>query len=865
MPVDIGTARVVISGDYSRLASDFAAAQGVAATGARNISTAVGGAYQQSSLLVDQFGRAITSTITPVKNATTATLDYSAAGKELAETLIKIAGAEVAEAEATEAVATAHQHAVSEIQATSGALRVIEGNGGIRAAERFLATTLRLGPILTAAFPVVGAIALGAAIEHLIGRTEELKKAQEELAQQTEAADQAMQSEARTIATINIDAVRQLFGGAAGSHAQATQLRQDLKATQDAAGDLVDHLRIYVDEATDSWKLALPSWLGGTEGEIRAKINTVQEALRNVRSQARVITEQIADDERQATRQRAIDGAQAQIAALANVTAATQREADISKTSALAVVQAQREGEQQRIAGLDSEYARVVATGAEAVRAAQSVADLDKGYALAARDNAIAAAQARAALASVGQDPIAQAKTQIEAQGEIAAAKDAYRKQVTEADQAVTEATNRSTLAVIELNQKTAESLRNLVREGWDNVTAAAKRTQDGVEKSVDAQLAALARVQEVQAKSTGEVNAAKTQGDKLAVERAFALQLNKTSADQIAQQTLINSLDEKARNDKLDGLKAELAIAEAISDEGTKKIRVAEIQARITLLNQQGANESYAAQTKLLELEQQRSLRGQISRGLPQGSIIDQTTAATARTVVGVVDGISSGLAQAVVQGKNLGQVFSQIGKSLATSLLTDVLKASLGGLLRSLLQLVPAFGAVSAAQGAAAATAAATTSAINTGEVLSQAAVAAAGAAAAVAWIPLIGPELAAAASASMFATIAGTYAPIAAFAKGGRPEPGVPYLVGEQGPEIRIDDGPGTIIPNGAFALPAVNAGGTSLSTPGQTAVRNSSSSLSFGDVHLHGVQDVRGLMREISRVAKNSHASNNAYNN
>jgi phage-related minor tail protein len=32
--------------------------------------------------------------------------------------------------------------------------------------------------------------------------------------------------------------------------------------------------------------------------------------------------------------------------------------------------------------------------------------------------------------------------------------------------------------------------------------------------------------------------------------------------------------------------------------------------------------------------------------------------------------------------------------------------------------------------------------------------------------------------------------------AFASGGRPQPGVPYIVGENGPEVRIDDGPGSI---------------------------------------------------------------------
>lgn len=53
------------------------------------------------------------------------------------------------------------QHGVSGVQAVSGALRVLEGGitNNLRAAERFTANVLGLGPILQAAFPVVGAIA----------------------------------------------------------------------------------------------------------------------------------------------------------------------------------------------------------------------------------------------------------------------------------------------------------------------------------------------------------------------------------------------------------------------------------------------------------------------------------------------------------------------------------------------------------------------------------------------------------------------------------------------------------------------------------------------------------------------------------
>lgn len=52
-------------------------------------------------------------------------------------------------------------HGVTNVQAVSGALRVMEGNmtNNLRAAERFLANTLKLGPAMQAIFPLVGGLA----------------------------------------------------------------------------------------------------------------------------------------------------------------------------------------------------------------------------------------------------------------------------------------------------------------------------------------------------------------------------------------------------------------------------------------------------------------------------------------------------------------------------------------------------------------------------------------------------------------------------------------------------------------------------------------------------------------------------------
>lgn len=72
-----------------------------------------------------------------------------------------------------------HKHTVSDVQATSAALRTLEGGitNNLRAAENFLAKTLNLGSALRVAFPVVGAIALAGVVSELIGKANEVYEA----------------------------------------------------------------------------------------------------------------------------------------------------------------------------------------------------------------------------------------------------------------------------------------------------------------------------------------------------------------------------------------------------------------------------------------------------------------------------------------------------------------------------------------------------------------------------------------------------------------------------------------------------------------------------------------------------------------
>lgn len=72
-------------------------------------------------------------------------------------------------AAAVSELGAAAEGSVPQMAAASAAVRLLEGNttGSIRAAERFLSTTLNLGPALQAAFPIFGALAFLGVIEHV--------------------------------------------------------------------------------------------------------------------------------------------------------------------------------------------------------------------------------------------------------------------------------------------------------------------------------------------------------------------------------------------------------------------------------------------------------------------------------------------------------------------------------------------------------------------------------------------------------------------------------------------------------------------------------------------------------------------------
>jgi hypothetical protein len=480
----------------------------------------------------------------------------------------------------------------------------------------------------------------------------------------------------------------------------------------------------------------------------------------------------------------------------------------------------------------------------------------------------IAGIEKRAAAESALEGPEEKGRAQITAQRLVLDARAESAAKITALGQAEKEAELRNQAALV-----------TAVRERADQVTSAWERSYNAVQKKARETFIQQAAPgafntlanqasEEILAKGKGQTDAEAIQTNKIALERAYGLEVVHTQAERLSFERQIADFDAQARNAKIAGLQKELelaATAMADSEDGSEKQvsdakRVAELYNQIAQARAQANNADSAAQSKLAIEKNNQTLGAQIKGQFGDGSALDKSKVATAHLVKDSVDGIASALARAAVQGKGLGQIFSQLGKQLAISALTSALKIGLESGLKALtplataalaavLKLIPAFGAVATAQAAAAATKKAVESAAAAASVTSAAGEGAAwGFESVMAALPFpVNVAVAPVVAATTFAQIMGFGAP-AAFAEGGEPPLGVPSLVGERGPELFIPHQLGTIIPNHQLKAFASSGGSAS-------SISSSSSSASqTNNFNIAGANNPRETARAVAQYLK-----------
>jgi hypothetical protein len=151
----------VVEASAQKMAASFAEAK-----------TAVKAATDAMSAAQLQFGKAAEQ---GSEQARAILNQYAAELNSAKAQLAELTAAEEEETAAADANTEAHTRQVSALMATGSSIRVLEGNimGSNRAAANFLATSLGLGPVLQAAFPVIGALAFGEVIDQI---TEKMAK-----------------------------------------------------------------------------------------------------------------------------------------------------------------------------------------------------------------------------------------------------------------------------------------------------------------------------------------------------------------------------------------------------------------------------------------------------------------------------------------------------------------------------------------------------------------------------------------------------------------------------------------------------------------------------------------------------------------
>lgn len=779
----IGGVSVLIGGDYSPLLAQFQAAQGAAAAAGNAVASAFGAGAAGAPQLVDQFGRAVQSTVAPVE---------------------ELAAAEGALTPAVETANAALTHQVSQLQATSGALRVLEGSGGIRAAERFLTMIPGVAAGAELLFPVVGAIALGEAISRIVSKSDDLKQGESELRQEVQKTDDAFAKMATTIDGLNVKQIGQEFGPAAAAQARANALASEAR---DAQKEIIG-LQSKIDQLKKS-----------AGGELQQRFNSstlLPDLPEKTKLQIASIEEQI--DQHLATVQGKYQEAaaalgesgllgkeqsgQLQAARISNEESANAHLATMARQVAELQISEGHATAQARIDAMHDTGAAAIASAAEELRVAQEKEASITALMASELPKRIALIRQHGAAESAGKSAPDQANIGSLTSGQVADAEADAAQQAFTLHADVVARQGALDEAQATQGRKVAAELATSWRESYDAITKAAKETSDAQAKATELVISTRTRVMEIEAKGKGQANAGAIEANKLAAERAYGQEVLHTGAQQVAFARELADYDSKARAAKLAGLQDDLKVAEAATGTLRDETRIATLKQEVASLTQQNNNADYAAQTKILGLIQQQSLARQLG--------------ATAQRIPGA---IGNAAAAGVINGKGIGQdihnALKGIGQEMLGSIFTKLVSTIL---VQTGVQ--AAFNAIfPIASTAQVVATTANTAALGflTAAVLTQ--------------MALLG------------------------FADGGSPPVGVPSMVGERGPELFIPHQSGVIVPNHALKGYASGAGNW------QSAVSGASSSaFSMGDMHVHlhgnqgGRQVVDHVMRELPKALK-----------
>lgn len=625
----IGGVAVQITGDISQLNAALGSAVSIAGIAGGNVA----GAFNTGAAGANEF--------------TAATEAAAAAEGEFAG--------------ATEVANAALGHQVSQLQATSGAIRTALGEQSIRAAERFLTMIPGLGAALQVAFPVIGAVALFSAISRVVGKSEDLKAALKEQQSQAEATNRADEELARTLDRIGASGIGRQFGTAAQSAAEATALK--LQANDIANQILDSESRIRGLRAQTTGKL-----IGGPSADVvNAQVATEEEKINQLLDKQQGLYAEAGQAAQESGQKRAQE---AGALGAARVSAEEQTNAHLqalNKVYSDESIAQSHAAVQIQIAAMHDREAAAVATAAEELRVAQA-----KEAAITSALNSevpkrIALIRAAGAAEAAGKSQPEQARIAVETGTKVGDYQAGADAKVLAAHEEATRAQTALDVAQGDHSRQIAEQLATAWERSYDAITKAAKETQDAIVKSTEAEATAQVRVMEIQDKAKGQLDETKIQGQKIALEGQYGSVAAHTLAQQIAYMQQIAALDHESREAKIAGLQAELQTAEALDSTLRDEIKIATLKGQIAQLSQQDANASQEAANAAASEARAKSAGGQVAASLNKAP-----------------GQLGNALAGGIVDGKNIGKDIRDslkgIGKEMLGEVFSGLITATLG-----------------------------------------------------------------------------------------------------------------------------------------------------------------------------------------
>lgn len=639
-----GSVFVTIDGDVSPLIAKYAQAEAASRAAGQNVAAGFNAAASGSDLATTSVDRLIQVIQEESAAASLAAQRNAALGTSIRQ------------------VGSAAAGTVPEMAAMSGGIRTLFGEQSIRAVERFGTSVLGLGPIMQTLFPIIGAVALVEMLGKVVGRSEEAKEAEKELADATQRSDEAFAHMQSTLNQLNVEHVARKFGAAAGKGAEVQVIDQQIQQAITHAGDLRDQINEIAYAAAESGKRFIP---------FNDVAKTAEDKMRNVSAQIAEVNAQIQElqgkkvsiGEAQGV-DAASEAGKLQSVRIAATEKANDHIAEMAKSNADIQIEQANALVQRQIAGMHDREAASVASANQEVQVAQQKMLALNAFLNQETKAEVDAIQARATAESAGKSKPEQAQISAKASGDVANAYAQNQQKQLSAVQTVVDAHTRAADTIESVNRKAAERYEDDWRKVFDDIAKGSREMTAEISRRGEEQIKIQQKVAETEDRGQGQIAALGVQRQKETLEASYAATRSHTLQQEIDFLTQISALEDQQNTLKLTGLAKDLADAQAIDDQ------LAAERIKIQLLKESEEAQNQAAQLPVsVAKATATNKQGLGALGNQSGAIAESGASSIANALAkGVMNG-----------GKGIGKDISQSLKGIGQQMLGTILKDSM------------------------------------------------------------------------------------------------------------------------------------------------------------------------------------------